>query len=137
MFTVTSSPSNLPRLRGSLNKSIASSIVMVSILCVEFSPDETAKAIKRLLLKEKADLPNGRRSVFVCSECGDLGCGAITAVVDERGGTITWKDFGYENNYEDKIDLDKYGAIGPFTFNAKTYGQALLRVMDGLGRTSS
>jgi len=52
---------------------------MVSILWAECSADETAKAVGRLLLNEKADLPNDRRSFFVCSECGDLGCGAITA----------------------------------------------------------
>jgi hypothetical protein len=54
---------------------------MVSVVCVEFAENATANAISRLLLSEKADLPNGRRSFFVCSECGDLGCGAITAVV--------------------------------------------------------
>jgi hypothetical protein len=50
---------------------------MVSVLCVEYAEDETANAISRLLLSQKADLPDGRRSFFVCSECGDLGCGAI------------------------------------------------------------
>jgi hypothetical protein len=54
---------------------------MVSILCAEYSANETAKALGRLLLDQKADLPNDRRSFFVCSECGDLGCGAITAVI--------------------------------------------------------
>jgi hypothetical protein len=72
---------------------------MVSILCAEYSADETAKAVGRLILNEKADLPNDRRSLFVCSECGDLGCGAITAVVERQGETITWKAFGYENTY--------------------------------------
>jgi hypothetical protein len=37
---------------------------MVSILCAEYSADETAKAIGRLRLNEEADLPNGRRSFF-------------------------------------------------------------------------
>jgi hypothetical protein len=69
---------------------------MVSILCAEYSADETAKAAGRLILSEKADLPNDRRSLFVCSECGDLGCGAITAV-ERQGESITWKAFGYEN----------------------------------------
>jgi hypothetical protein len=46
---------------------------MVSILCAEYSADETGKAIERLRLSEEADLPNGRRSFFLCSECGDLG----------------------------------------------------------------
>lgn len=108
---------------------------MVSILCAEYSSDQTEKAIGRLLLNAKADLPNDRRSFFVCSECGDLGCGAITAVVESKGETITWKTFGYENTYEDKILLDAYRAVGPFTFNATAYERTLVQAMDLLRRT--
>ena len=64
---------------------------MVSILCAEYSAAETAKAIERLRLNEKAELPNGRCSFFVCSECGDLGCGAITALVERQGETMSGK----------------------------------------------
>ncbi len=110
---------------------------MVSILCAEYSADETAKAIGRLLLNEKADLPNDRRSVFLCSECGDLGCGAITAVVERQGETITWKVFGYENTYDDKILLDAYRTVGPFTFDATDYEHTLLQAMDLLRRAVS
>ena len=110
---------------------------MVSILCAEYSADETAKAIGRLLLNEKADLPNDRRSFFVCSECGDLGCGAITAVVERQGETIAWKAFGYENTYDDKILLDAYRTVGPFTFGATDYEHTLVQAMDLLRRAVS
>jgi hypothetical protein len=102
----------------------------VSIFCAEYAPEETAKAVARLLLREKAYLPNGRCSLFVCSECGDLGCGTITALVEQRGGTITWKAFGYENTYEDKIGLDEYSTFGPFTFDATAYENKLLQGMN-------
>lgn len=105
---------------------------MVSILCAEYSANETLKAVKRLLLDERADLPNDRRSLFVCSECGDLGCGAITAVVDKRDETITWRNFGYENTYEDKIGLNDYSTVGPYTFNAAAYKSTLLQALDSL-----
>jgi hypothetical protein len=110
---------------------------MVSILCAEYSADETAKAVGRLLLHEKADLPNDRRSFFVCSECGDLACGAITAVVERQGDTITWKAFGYENTYEDKILLDAYSTIGPFTLDATAYERTLVQAMDLLRHAKS
>jgi hypothetical protein len=110
---------------------------MVSIVCAEHSADETAKVIGRLLLNEKADLPNDRRSFFVCSECGDLGCGAVSAVVERRGETITWKAFGYENTYEDKILLDAYCTVGPFTFDAMAYERTLLQATDVLRRSKS
>jgi hypothetical protein len=107
---------------------------LVSILCSEYSSDETAKAVGRLLLNGKADLPNDRRSFFVCSECGDLACGAITAVVERQGETITWKAFGYENAYEDKISLDAYSTVGPFTFSATAYEHTLAQALAFLRR---
>lgn len=103
---------------------------MVSVLCAEYIEKETVNAMSRLLLNLKADLPNGRRSLFICSECGDLGCGAITAVVERRCESFTWSAFGYENNYEDQISLDAYKSIGPFTFDAIKYEQALMQAMD-------
>ena len=48
---------------------------MVSVLCFEYAAqalDESMKAANRLLLAEKADHPHDRRSLFICSECGDL-----------------------------------------------------------------
>src|ERR1700676_94227 len=109
----------------------------VSVLCVEYPEKETANAISRLLLSEKADFPNGRRSFFVCSECGDLGCGAITALVEREGETIKWKAFGYENTYEDNISLDPYSTVGPFTFDATAYERTLAQAMDLLQRAET
>lgn len=107
---------------------------MVSVLCAQYAEKEPANAISRLLLNQKADLPNGRRSLFICAECGDLGCGAITAVVEKQAESFTWNDFGYENTYEDKISLDVYRTIGSFTFDAIKYEQALVQAMDLLRR---
>ena len=121
----------------SLWEALAERHDMVSILCAEYSSDETAKAVGRLLLNGKADLPNDRHSFFVCSECGDLGCGAITAVVERQGETITWKAFGYENAYEDKILLDAYSTVGPFMFDATAYERTLAQAMDLLRRAKS
>jgi hypothetical protein len=58
-----------------------------------------------------------------------LGCGAITAVVERQGETITWKAFGYENTYEDKIVLDAYSTVGPFTFDATAYEHTLAQAL--------
>jgi hypothetical protein len=83
--------------------------------------DSERKAINRFLLEEDADFPNNRRSIYVCAECGDLGCGAVSAVIEEKGNQIIWHDFGYENNYEDDVDLDNYRDIGPFAFDRDDY----------------
>ena len=57
-------------------------------------PEENAKAVRRLLLKEPPDLPNNRNTLYICPECGDLGCGAVSLVVEPVGNNIIWRDFG-------------------------------------------
>jgi hypothetical protein len=84
----------------------------ISVLSYEYAREETIKAANRLLLTETADLSADRSSSFICSECGDIGCGAITALVVRDGHSIVWKTFGYENNYEENILLDDYKQIG-------------------------
>lgn len=109
----------------------------VSVICFEYRREETVKAVNRLLLTEKAVIPGDRRSLFICSECGDIGCGAITAFVGREGQSVVWKDFGFENDYEEDIRLDKYKHIGPYTFDRKEYESALLRAVDNLKQHGS
>jgi hypothetical protein len=110
---------------------------MVSILCVEFAVAETIQAVNRLLLVEKPNLPNGRRSLFICSECGDIGCGAVIAMVTKVGDSIMWEKFGYENNYQNDVILDDYLDVGPFTFNAAEYERTLLQAIEKFRRGGS
>lgn len=56
--------------------------------------------------------------LYVCSDCGDLGCGAITAKISFQEKTITWSDFAYENSIEIVVS---YPQIGPYTFERDTY----------------
>jgi hypothetical protein len=105
---------------------------MVSVFCHEYAREETIKAANRLLLTENANLPADRRSLFICSECGDIGCGAITALVVRDGHSIVWKTFGYENNYEENILLDDYKQLGPFTFDLQHYERTLLKAIESL-----
>jgi hypothetical protein len=91
-----------------------------------FVPDENAKAVRRLLLEQPADFPNNRRSIYVCAECGDLGCGAVSVVIELVGDQIIWRDFGLQNNYEDQITSSGYAGIGPLIFN-KTEYEAVIR----------
>lgn len=90
------------------------------------SSEENEKAIGRLLLEEPADLPNNRRSLYVCPECGDLGCGAITVVIESVGEQIIWRDFGLQNNYEEEVLSASYADIGPLIFNRAQY-EAVIR----------
>jgi len=104
----------------------------VSVICLEFSREETIDAVRRLLLAKSAVIPNDRRELFICSECGDIGCGAVTVSIVRDGQAIIWKSFGYENNYEPDLRLDNYKQIGPYTFDYKEYESVLLRAIADL-----
>lgn len=95
-----------------------------------FVPEENAKAVRRLLLKEPADLPNDRRTLYVCPECGDLGCGVVSLVVERAGDRIIWRDFGYENGYEGMIHAEGFEGVGPFTFGRAGYEEAIRQAFD-------
>lgn len=90
-----------------------------------FLREQNEKAIQRLLLADEADFPDNRRSIYVCPECGDLGCGAISAVIESAGDEIVWRAFGYQNNYEENVVFDEYQDIGPFRFDAVEYSRVI------------
>jgi hypothetical protein len=84
-------------------------------------PVENERATNRFLLVEPADLPNDRRSIYVCPECADLGCGAVSAIIEEQADKFVWSDFGYQNNYDDDVYFEGYEEIGPFIFDRSQY----------------
>ena len=95
-----------------------------------FDPDENAKAARRLVLEEPADLPDNRRTLYVCPECGDIGCGAVSVVVERVGNQIIWRDFGYENDYEAVVHRDGFEEVGPLTFDRAEYERVIKQALD-------
>lgn len=100
-------------------------------LCGRFSPnlpDWSAYSAKNFLLEGDADdrLPDDHFMLFVCSECGDFGCGAITCKIYREGDSFVWQDFSYDNGYSDDTpDFESYSHIGPFFFSDSQYRQAI------------
>ncbi len=91
----------------------------VSCLTLLYNGEELQKVLDGLLLRRPADFPDNRRALYVCPMCGDLGCGANTVVIEEAENIIIWRDFGWENTYEDNVDRDE--GIGPFVFDKAKY----------------
>jgi hypothetical protein len=59
-------------------------------------------AVEELLGRRRpADLAEGRLALLVCGECGDLGCGAVTASLQLRPDSVSWTDFRWENTYSE------------------------------------
>lgn len=88
-----------------------------------FVAGENEKAVRRLLLEELADFPNNRRSLYVCPECGDVSCGAVSIVIEEDENHIIWRDFAVEHNWSD--DLIKRDNIGSFIFDKTEYRKVI------------
>ncbi|MBI5287813.1 MAG: hypothetical protein HY873_02445 [Chloroflexi bacterium] len=67
-----------------------------------------------------------RRLLYVCPECGDLRCGAITAVIHQEGDRVVWKDFAElfwdpSDDMRPLFDAEKFNHVGPFYFGRKQY----------------
>lgn len=69
------------------------------------SPGYQTAFVERLLLRQSAVLPSGRREVLVCPECADLGCGCISADMSSDGDYFVWDEIGYENDYDPEMLL--------------------------------
>ncbi|MGA3371542.1 MAG: hypothetical protein ABSC48_07250 [Terracidiphilus sp.] len=84
-------------------------------------PEEAQRPIKRLLKLDPSDFPNDRVAIYVCPECGDLGCGAISIEIVFDDTLVTWQSFGYENNYDNSVEYEGYLSIGPYSFDRIAY----------------
>ena len=70
--------------------------------------------------------------LYICPECADIGCGAVTLSVQREAGAIIWKEFGIENNYEDVVHTEGFEDIGPFTFDGRQYHKLFERIREDL-----
>ncbi len=89
---------------------------------VQGHPNSQASVASQLRLQSTSSPDSGRVLLYICPECGDIGCGAYSAKVSRDQGTYTWGDFTYENGYEDPRPLEM---VGPFAFDACQYEAAI------------
>jgi hypothetical protein len=96
-------------------------------------PDDDAYErglLKQLLLEEPSELETGRRLLYMCPECGDVGCGALTAVVRREDDNFIWAEFGVERDWRVEnlpfVDLAGFEEVGPYRFEVSQYRDALL-----------
>lgn len=81
-------------------------------------------AIAELQGTRPADgLTPGRIALYVCGDCGDLGCGAVTATLNVDTCKISWTDFAWDNGYEPTDPIkDSPSAVH---FTAENYAAVL------------
>lgn len=54
-----------------------------------------------------------------------MGCGAVSALIEEVGDKIVWREFGCQNNYEETIYFDNYTNVKSFTFDKVEYEKVI------------
>ncbi|MEU2109558.1 oxidoreductase [Streptomyces sp. NPDC019507] len=103
----------------------------VSPLASDVPPATLARQVRGLLLEAEAPLPGGRHVLYGCPDCEELGCGAVTAVIERQGNDVVWRDFAWQTDETADLELNGYPGTGPFRFRADEYRAALQRLLDG------
>jgi hypothetical protein len=104
-----------------LNRSVRADI---SVFATDLGPALLAAEADRLSLLGGASFADGRQALYVCPMCGDLGCGAVSAVIERDGADVVWRDFGWQTDDEPE-PIEGYPHIGPFRFDAVRYASVI------------
>ncbi|UBO72334.1 hypothetical protein [Aeromonas rivuli] len=79
---------------------------------------------RQFLLLEAPEMESGRRLIYVCPECADVGCGAYGCKMKKEGRFYVWESFAYENGYEEPQII---AGVGPFRFDISEYEEVIGR----------
>ncbi len=94
----------------------------------ELARDENERLAKIFTGEAPAPIDPDRVALFICPQCGDLGCGAITFRLSYGTNTVRWSDFAYENNYmAEQTDFESFATLGPFEFDRDAYRAVISR----------
>ena len=87
---------------------------------------------QRLQMQRKGEMPKGKVGLYVCPECVDPLCGAMTVSIKEFRDEIIWSKLSYDNGWEGEDDMyiHKELDIGPFRFKKSDYFQAIKNLPD-------
>ena len=89
---------------------------------VEGCESDNIKKSSQLVASTAPDTEEGRYLLYVCPECGDIGCGAYGARIRLTESEVEWYDFAYENGYESGRALP---SVGPFCFSRTEYAAVI------------
>ena len=63
--------------------------------------EELKRSFKEFRLQQKSYLPGDRIELYSCECCGDIGCGAITAKIIDKGDKIIWTNFANQSRHDE------------------------------------
>ena len=74
------------------------------------SKEEQKRILKELRLQQKTQLPGDRIELYICECCGEIGCGAITVKIIDKGDKIVWTHFANQSGPDEigeEIQVDQ------------------------------
>jgi hypothetical protein len=99
-----------------------SNLDFVTPLALDIHSNYEKELTEIIATKRKSNLESGRVMLYICPECGDFDCGAITVHIEVSDNKIIWKDFAYEDGIEGLVE--KYSKIESIEFEVNEYNQA-------------
>lgn len=83
--------------------------------------------VRQLLGREPSDFATGRVPLYICPECADLGCGAVTVRVIIEGDTVTWSELSLESPMDSSPIKCPWPVPESFSFELAQYRNVLSR----------
>jgi len=85
--------------------------------------EEQKRALRELKFQQKTQLKENRVELYICEDCGDIGCGSITTEIKDLRDKIIWKNFAFQNNLDeigqlinvDQLEFDRQNYFKTFS----------------------
>ena len=89
------------------------------------SKEEQKRILKEFRLQKKTQLTGDRIELYICECCGDIGCGAITVKIIEKGDKIVWTHFA---NQSDPDEMGEEIQVDSIEFDRQSYFKAFSNI---------
>ena len=89
------------------------------------SKEEEKRNLQEFRLQQKTQLEGNRIELYICEDCGDIGCGAVTAKIIDRGDKIIWTEFANQSTPE---EIHSQINVEEIEFDRQDYFKALEKI---------
>ena len=84
------------------------------------------QVLRQFRMQQKSGLVDHRVELYICAACGYIGCGSITAKVQDLGDRIIWCDFASTSDAE---EIGELFDVEPIEFDRVNYFKAFAQIL--------